>query len=270
MTLFQALALGLIQGLTEFLPISSSAHLILTSWLLGWPDQGLAFDMAANSGSLLAVLAYLRGDLRRLAVAGRSLLPGAAAPSDPAQVRLLWAILVATVPVALAGLLAQDLLAAQARGPLLIGATSILFGLLLGWADRSRIGRRDLGALGLKAAMAVGLAQVLALIPGTSRSGVTITAGLFLGLSREQAARFAFLLAVPVGLLVAAKQALDLGAAPAPAASWGHLALGFAAAGASAYLAIGWLLAWLRRQSLQPFVIYRVILGLLILGLATI
>ncbi len=220
--------------------------------------------MAANSGSLAALIVYFRRDLSRLAGAwGRSVV-GARGGADA---RLAWWVLAATLPVALAGLAAQDLVARAARSAQLIAVTSILFGLLLGWADLRGRRERGLAALGLGGALAVGLAQVLALLPGSSRSGVTITAALLLGLPREDAARFSFLLAIPVGLLVAVKQVFDLAAGGVDAAGWAVLALGWLVSALSAYLAIGWLLAWVRERTLAVFVVYRVLLGLAIFAL---
>jgi len=259
----QAAVLGLIQGLTEFLPISSSGHLVLASRALGWSDQGLAFDMAAHCGSLLAVLAYFRADLVRF---GRALAaPSAGGPETRRDARLAWTLLLATLPVAVGGLLTQELMAGAARRPALIAVTSIVFAVLLGWADR-RAPRRALDDLDRRSGVAIGFAQALALVPGTSRSGVTITAGRLAGLDREGAARFSFLLSIPVGLLVAAKEVLDLArAGDAAGGGWAALFVGFTVSALSAYAAIGWLLAWLRRRGLMPFVVYRILLGAAIL-----
>ncbi len=262
MQILQAIALGLVQGVTEFLPISSSAHLILTSHWLGWRDQGLSFDMAVHFGSLVAVILFFR---REVAAALRL---GSREPDVPGARRLATAVAIGTVPAAVAGLLARPLVATTGREPLLIATTSILFGLLLWWADRRTDGHLGLGDVDARLALVIGCAQALALVPGTSRAGITLTAALFLGFGREAAARFSFLLAIPIGLLVGAWRGLDLltgnGGGPGGAA----LAAGFVAAGVSAYLVIGWLLAWVRRQRLTVFVVYRVLLGLLILGIA--
>ncbi|HSL84733.1 MAG TPA: undecaprenyl-diphosphate phosphatase [Thermoanaerobaculia bacterium] len=274
MSYLQAMVLALVQGVTEFLPISSSAHLVLVPYLFGWPDQGLGFDVAVNTGTLLAVVVYLRRELAAVTRAGlASLAPrrrsaGEARPgrlADPSA-RLAWGVALATVPVAVAGLLAYDWVATAGRSPVLIAGTSIGFGLLLGWADRAGARRRELGSVTLGDAAFVGLAQALALIPGTSRSGVTITAGLARGLTREEAARFSFLLYVPVGVLAAAKEVWDFLSEGGPVGAVGPSLVGFAVAAVSAYLAIGALLAWVRRQSLTVFVIYRIALGLVILG----
>jgi undecaprenyl-diphosphatase len=265
--LLQAAVLGLVQGITEFLPISSTAHLIVTSRVLGWEDQGLSFDMAVHVGSVLAVLVYLRREVADLSVACfRSLRPGQG-PQVREGSRLGWQLLIATIPVAVGGLLAADLVAGGARNIQLVATTSIVFGLLLGWADRLTERRRELAEVGWGAAISVGLAQALALIPGTSRSGATITAGRALGFSRDLAARYSFLLAVPVGLLVAAKQGAEMLAGPPPGVGWAAVGVGFVCSAAASFLAIHGLLAWLRRRSLRIFVLYRVFLGLILLGI---
>lgn len=277
MELWQAAILGLVQGVTEFLPISSSAHLILTSRMLGWGDQGIHFDMAANTGSLVAVVAVFRQELWAILRDWlRSLRPGSPVS---AKGRLAWQLLVATVPVALAGPLAQGFVASQGRNAGLIATTTIGFAVLLGLADRRASGRGgSLEGMSLRQALFVGAAQALAVIPGTSRSGVTITAGLATGLSRFQAAHFSFLLAVPVGLLVGLKNLLDLTGAlpvqggPVPGgpveAGWAALAVGFGVSTVSAFFAIRWLLDWVRARNMAGFVVYRLILGLYVVELA--
>jgi undecaprenyl-diphosphatase len=259
----QAAVLGLIQGITEFIPVSSSAHLILTSYLLGWEDQGLAFDMAVHAGSLIALILYLRRDL--FGILG-SFLPGAGDGSSGER-RLGLQLVAATVPVAVLGLLSRDLVEAHLRDPRVVAVALIVFGTLLWVADR--FGRGDLGidSLSWPTVMLIGTAQVLAMIPGTSRSGVTMTAALAIGLARTEAARFSFLLAVPVLGLVAAKTVLDLASGTAMAPPAAALATGFVASAIAAYLAVAWLLRWLRTRSMTPFVLYRVILGLVILAL---
>ena len=255
----QTAVLALIQGLTEFLPISSSGHLLLPSMLLGWPDQGLAFDVAFHSGTLLAVIWYFRRELARMIAGGLSLGPMSE------EGRLFWLLLLATVPVGLAGLLVRDMVEIHARSVAVIATTSIVFGLLLGYADFS--GRRDRGpgrkiaTIGWKTALLIGLAQMLALIPGTSRSGVTMTAALLCRLDRESAARFSFLLAIPVMLASGALEALDLLAEPPPAQQLLLLGFGTALSALVAWLSIHWFLHWIGRISFQPFVIYRVTLG---------
>ena len=262
MSLLQAAVLGLVQGITEFVPVSSSAHLILTSYLLGWEDQGLAFDMAVHAGSLLALVAYLRHDLARILGALVSRSPEAAGDR-----RLAWQLAAATVPVALVGLALQGWVEETLRSPVVVAVSLIVFGLLLLAADRWGGKGGSIGAMTWGAALLIGVAQCLAIVPGTSRSGVTMTAALAVGLARPEAARFSFLLAVPVLSLVAAKTALDLfsgGALGQPAAA---VTTGFLVSAVAAYLAVAWLLRWLRTGSMAPFTAYRVILGLGILTL---
>lgn len=277
MTALQAIVLGVVQGVTEFLPVSSSAHLILTSKLFGWSDQGLHFDMAANTGSLLAVLLYLRRDLTDL---GRGLWAGLrGAPNEHS--RAVAQVLLASLPVAVVGLLLQGFVAAGGRSLVVLGATSLVFGILLAWADRWSDRRGDPDEArpwSWRQAIWVGLAQALALIPGTSRSGVTMTAGLFSGMSRYQATRLSFVLAVPVGLMVAGKDAWDLTrnsgvavdslALPGVELGGTALALGTVAAAVSAYFAIDWLLNWVHKHGFMGFAVYRVLLGVALLAFA--
>ena len=256
---FQIAVLALIQGLTEFLPISSSGHLLLPSMLLGWPDQGLAFDVAFHGGTLLAVIWYFRRELVRIIHAGLRHGP------LHAEGRLFWLLLLATAPVGLAGLLSRDAVETYTRSVPVVASASIVFGLMLGYADLR--GRRDLGlnSIDWRIALLIGLAQMLALIPGASRSGVTMTAALLCRLDRETAARFSFLLAIPVMLASSALQAVELIARPPPADQLLLLGVGAALAAVVAWLSIHWFLRWIGRVSFQPFVIYRVALGLLLL-----
>lgn len=258
--LLQLSFLAVIQGLTEFLPISSSAHLLLPSLLLDWPDQGLVFDVAVHVGSLTAVTAYFRRDLMQLSSAWLDSLRGRSSERS----WLAWYLLLATVPAGIAGLLLNDLVERYARSLLVIGTTSILFGLLLAVADLT--GRRQLGLAGLtwKKALLIGLAQVLALIPGTSRSGITMTAALAVNLSREAAARFSFLLAIPIitasGLLAAAEFA-SIGAG---VSDWLFLIWGALLSALVSWWCIGYFLRLIERVGFMPFVVYRVVLGLLL------
>jgi undecaprenyl-diphosphatase len=263
-TLAHAIVLALLQGVTEFLPISSSGHLVLLPHLFAWPDQGLAFDEAVNTGTLVAVIAYFRRELVDLVRDG---LRSLRRREEVGESRLSWGLVLGTVPVAVAGLLLAGWVGTAGRDPRLIAATSIGFGILLGWADRA--GRRDRTLEGFRLADAVwvGLAQALALVPGTSRSGITMTAALLLGFDRTAAARFSFLLAVPVGLLVAVHDLWHLLGADAAGAPLLPVAVGFAVSAVSAYLVIAALLAWVRRQGLMPFAVYRVVMGLVILAL---
>lgn len=265
MTPIEAIVLALVQAVTEFLPVSSSGHLILAPRLLGWSDQGLEFDIATNTGTLVAVLAYFRADLagvaRGLAASFRSGGAGACA----SEARLGYALLWGTVPAAAAGLLIKDWVATHARDPRLIAVTAIVYGLLLGAADLLGRKRLALSALGRRQGLLIGCAQALALVPGTSRSGVTMSAALALGATREAAARFSFLLAVPVGLLVAAKQLFDALSGVPLGVPLDALLTGIAVSALAGYAVIALLLGWVRRRSLLVFAVYRLALGVFLL-----
>lgn len=266
MRLDHAAILALVQAITEFLPISSSGHLILLPRLLGWADQGLEFDIATNTGTLLAVIAYYRRELKDLIV---GFVSGARVEGeDFVPRRLALQLAVGTIPAAVAGLLFHDSIATFARSPLLIAVNAAFFGLLMFAADR--YGRRERGIADLSwgDVALIGFAQALALNPGTSRSGITMTAALFLGLARPAAARFSFLLAIPIGVLAAAHSALGtvLHGTP-PQVGWPATWVGIAVSAVAGYLVIGWLLGWLRQRSLAVFAVYRVILAVLILAM---
>ncbi|HEV8632117.1 MAG TPA: undecaprenyl-diphosphate phosphatase [Thermoanaerobaculia bacterium] len=264
MSPLQAIVLAVVQGLTEFLPVSSSAHLILLPRFLGWPDQGQVFDLATHVGSVVAVLVYFRRELGRLLVASPRLFSRQALRTG-SEAAMLFDLGVGTIPAGLAGLLLAGWVATRARDPHLIAATSIGFGLLLALADRLGRGTQDERQVSWPQAVIIGIFQALALVPGTSRSGATITAGRFLGLSRPGAARFSFLLSVPVGLLVTAKEGLDLLHGRGEAVGTLPLVLGFAVSAITSYAVIAWFIAFLQRRSLMVFVVYRVLLGVLIL-----
>jgi len=265
MTPFQAVLLALVQAVTEFLPVSSSGHLILVPRLLGWSDQGLEFDIATNSGTLLATLVYFRGDLARIARGLLASLRSAGAGACEPDARLGWALLLGTVPAGIAGLLVEDWVSTYARDPHLIAGTAIVYGLLLGLADRLGRRTRPLPDLGRRDGLLIGCAQALALVPGTSRSGVTMTAALGLGATREAAARFAFLLAVPIGLLVGAKQLFDALRGVPLGVPLDALVVGIAVSALAGWAVIALLLGWLRRRSLLVFVVYRLALGAFLL-----
>lgn len=258
MELLHIVVLALLQGLTEFLPISSSAHLILVPELLGWPDQGLAFDVAVHVGTLTAVVLYFRQDLLRMTGAWFGSLTGRGQNRDS---RLAWAVLFGTVPVGLAGLLLHDVIETQLRSHWVIVVTTVLFGLLLGWADWRGQRRRDEFSLRWQDVLWIGLAQAVALIPGTSRSGITMTAGLMLGLTREAAARFSFLLSIPVIVLAGGLEVRKLLAEAAPP-DLRALILGTVLSALCAYLCIHYFLKLINRMGLWPFVLYRLGLGL--------
>lgn len=258
MDLLHIVVLALVQGLTEFLPVSSSAHLILVPVLTGWADQGLAFDVAVHVGTLAAVLAYFRREVGRMLLAGLGSLAGRGMTPDA---RLGWQVVLATLPVVLAGFIFKDWIEANLRGPIVIAWATIVFGLLLGWADRRGRREYDEYQLGWSAALIIGLSQVLALIPGTSRSGITITAGLALGLSRHGAARFSFLLAIPTILGSAVLLLQELLASTAPV-DWLALGLGTILSFISALLCIHFFLRLLEHIGMLPFVVYRIVLGI--------
>lgn len=254
MTLLQLIVLALIQGISEFLPVSSSAHLVVVGRLFDWADQGLAFDAAVHAGTLCAVGAYFRRELAAMLAAGLS------RDGDPVQRRLLAGLGIATLPALVVGALAAGWIETWLRSPMLIAATTIGFGLLLGLADRLGRGRRPIESLGLSAALMIGLAQILALVPGTSRSGVTISAGLALGLTREAAARYSFLLSIPI-IAAAGGWGFARGLAEGGSFEFGRFVLAAGIAGVFAWLTIAAFLAWLRRFGLAPFVVYRLALG---------
>ena len=253
----QVLVLALVQGVTEFLPISSSAHLILVPVLTDWSDQGLAFDVAVHVGTLSAVVTYFRHELRRMAIEWLGSVTGGGLTADA---RLAWAVLFGTIPVGLAGLVFEGLIETQLRSAFVIALATIGFGLLLGWADLSGRRGRDEHTIGWRDVLVIGIAQALALIPGTSRSGITMTAGLAVGLTRKAAARFSFLLSIPVIVLAGGLETLELMRAPAEA-RWDVLLLGALISALSAYLCIHLFLKLLDRIGMWPFVLYRVVLG---------
>jgi undecaprenyl-diphosphatase len=259
----QAALLALIQGVTEFLPVSSQAHLVLYSLFTDQDYQGLDFDIVLHAGSLVAVVAYFRRELFAMAHDWLGTLGGRAATGDS---KLAWLIIVATIPAGILGLMFKDLAEDALRSPLIMAAALIGFGLLLGWADWFRRGERDEYSLGLKDVLIIGFAQALALIPGTSRSGITITAALMLGMNRESAARFSFLMSVPI---IAAATMLGLRdlVRHGMVTDWPPLLIGFVVALISTYACIHYFLAFIRRIGMQPFVAYRIILGLVILAM---
>lgn len=256
----QIIVLALVQGLTEFLPISSSAHLILVPYLTGWPDQGLAFDVAVHVGTLSAVVIYFRKEIKRMSFAWFSSLKGRHTEDS----KLAWAVLIGTIPVGLAGLLFKDVISEHLRTPLVIAMTTILFALLLGYSHCSGKQQRNEYSLSWKDIIVIGCAQAISLIPGTSRSGITITAGLFLGLTAPAAARFSFLLSIPVIVLAGGVEALEY-LKVANAGDMSDLVYGALISVFSAYLCIHFFLMLLDKIGMTPFVVYRLLLGILLL-----
>ena len=262
MDIIQIIVLALVQGLTEFLPISSSAHLILVPILTGWEDQGLAFDVAVHVGTLSAVVFYFRREISTMFLAWLASLKGRHSEDS----RLAWGVLIGTVPVGIVGLLFKDYIADNLRTELVIAITTILFALLLWYADWSGKRARDEHTLGWKDIIIIGCAQAVALIPGTSRSGITITAGLMLGLTAKASARFSFLLSIPVIVLAGGLETLDY-LQVASASDINDLLIGALISGVSAYLCISVFLKLLEHMGMTPFVIYRLILGAVLLSL---
>lgn len=260
--IWAAFILALIQGLTEFLPISSSAHLILVPQILGWPDQGLAFDVAVHLGTLLAVFWFFHREVIDIVAATWSSLLGRT--HDRVNAHLGWAILIATVPVVLAGFLLEDVVENELRSPVVIAIATAFFGVLLWVADLRRNSVDDEHKITLRMALLIGIAQVLALIPGTSRSGITITAGLALGLSRETAARFSFLMSMPAIAGAATLETFELIRSPNPV-PWGVMMVGLLVAAISAYFCIKLFLKLVERIGMLPFMVYRLLLGAILM-----
>lgn len=267
MFFWQIVVLALVQGLTEFLPISSSAHLILVPILSEWPDQGLAFDVVMHLGTLTAVVWYFRKDVAQLSVDWTKSCIEKQTVGDS---RLAWIVIVATIPVGAAGLLFNDIVDNVLRSPLVIAWATIGFGLLLGLSDivgknKKRYSEHQLS---WKNGIMIGFAQALALIPGTSRSGITMTAGLFAGMTRQGAARFSFLLSIPTILMAGGYKTLKL-IQQGNGVDWFSLGLGYFLSAVSAYLCIHYFLKMLERIGMAPFVFYRVAQGLILLYLFT-
>jgi undecaprenyl-diphosphatase len=268
MPLLQVIVLAIVQGLTEFLPVSSTAHLYLTSWLLGWQVEELSFDIALHIGTLLAVLIYFFRDWVQIIAHGLGLDYGH--DRELAQNRgLLWLLAIATVPVGLAGLAFGKLAEGAWRNPFVMGAMLIGVGALMWLADHRAGKMRDLSTLGVADAGAVGVAQALAVVPGCSRSGITITAGLFRGLDRQSAARFSFLLSTPA-IGAAASKALyemhkqgGLHALTSP-----QVLIGILVSALTGCAVIAWFMRYLRDSSLRVFIYYRIVFGIIVVALA--
>ena len=253
--------MAIIQGLTEFLPISSSAHLILPSAVFGWQDQGQALDVALHVGTLLAVVLYFRKEVGSMAVAWFGTVGiGPEKNSNSFDGKLAWWILLALIPLGIVGLLGKDFIEENLRSAAVIAITTLVFGVLLGFADIKAKENVSVEKLGFKGAMIIGLAQALALIPGTSRSGITMTLGLMLGLNKENAARFSFLLSIPAIVMTGGYLTYKLISSAEPV-DWSTLGLGSVLAFFSAYACIHYFLILVSKVGMMPFVIYRLILG---------
>jgi undecaprenyl-diphosphatase len=267
MSWIEAVVLGFVQGLTEFLPISSSAHLRLIGELFGWDDPGAAFTAITQIGTEAAVLVYFRRDIARIVVAWLRSLTRRGKP-DP-DARMGWLIIVGSIPIVILGLLFQDQIETTLRDLRIVAIALVAFSLILYWADRVGAKNRQLTDLTIGHGIAFGLAQAAALIPGVSRSGGTITMGLFLGYTREAAARYSFLLAIPAVLGSGFFQAYEAltGDVAGETVAWGPTILATVIAFAVGLTVIAWLLRYLNRGSFTPFVVYRVVVGLLVLAL---
>jgi undecaprenyl-diphosphatase len=253
----QIVVLAIVQGLTEFLPISSSGHLVLVPKIFGWTDQGLAFDVAVHFGSLAAVLLFFRQDIAALLRGGVQVL---GAKVETIEARMAFGIALGTIPAAIAGLLLAGWIENNLRSPAVIVVTLSAYAVLMLLADRYGKRSRSITDVTIKDAVMIGVAQALALIPGTSRSGVTITAAMALGFERQDAARFSFLLAVPVILLASVYELGGLMLSEGPVA-WGELALAAVISSIVAYLSIDFFMRFVSRIGLLPFAIYRLLLA---------
>ncbi len=258
METIQTIILAIIQGLTEFLPISSSAHLILISQISGWSDQGLIVDVALHFGTLLAVVYYFRSELLEM------LEPHYFSSAQTLLNSPIGIITIATVPIVIVGGLFNEFIEQHLRSPSIIALTSIVFGILLYVADLKNSKKDEVLELTLLLGVLIGLSQILALIPGTSRSGITITMALFLGLSRVEALRFSFMLAIPVISAATILQSIELFNTQLININYSHLFLGIFISFIIAFLTIRWFLEFVNRIGMLPFVIYRIFLGLII------
>jgi undecaprenyl-diphosphatase len=261
---FEAIVLGIVQGLTEFLPISSSAHLRIVPSFAGWDDPGAAFTAVVQLGTMAAVLLYFRGDLWRIAIAWLRSLRNPAV-RQTLDARLGWYIIVGTIPIGILGLAFKDQIEHEARRLAIIGTTLIVLGLVLWAAEHFAQHRRRLETINARDGLIIGLAQAAALVPGVSRSGATISAGLFLGLDRAAAARYSFLLSVPAVVLSGLFELRHVG--EGQGASAGATALATLLAFVVGYASIAFLLRFLVRHTVDVFVVYRVILGVVVIAL---
>lgn len=268
MPVYQVIVLAIVQGLTEFLPISSTAHLYLTSWLLGWHAESLTFDIALHIGTLLAVLVYFFRDWLQIIAHGFGMRYGRDEELERNRA-LLWLLAIGSIPVGAAGLLFNKQAESTWRNPVVMGSMLVIVGLLMAIAEWAGRKTRDIAGVNLLDASAIGISQALAIVPGTSRSGITITTGLFRNINREAAARFSFLLSTPAIAAAAAKALHDLlkhgGFEPGMEAAFG---VGVAVSAVTGFIVIAWFLRFLRRRSLWFFVFYRIVFGIMVLALA--
>ncbi len=270
MPLLHAIVLGLVQGLAEFLPISSSGHLLLVPWIFGWndfadPSIEKAFDVALHLGTLVAVVGYFRRDLVKYVSKGTMLVLKRQKPADP-DGRLAWFLVISALPAAAVGAVAEDVIDEKLGTPGLIATSLILFGLVLLWADQRR-GTRTIDELELNDALKIGAAQIIALNPGTSRSGITMTAARLLGFSRDAAARASFLMAIPVTAGAVVLKLAKLASDGIPEGLLTPMIVGIVTAAISGWLAVWGTLRLVRTRSFAPFVLYRIELAILVYAL---
>lgn len=268
MSLLQAVILAIVQGLTELLPISSSGHLFAISWLLGWPDQGLAFDVSLHIGTLAAVIIYFFKDWMQILAMGFGIdyVPNPDLKLNP---RLLWMLAAATIPVGLAGLAFKHVAETKFRNAFVIGTMLVVIGLLMAWAERVSRRAKNISQVSVTDAMAIGVAQALAIVPGTSRSGITMTAALFRDLDRPTAARFSFLLSTPAIAAAGLKTLYDaVKEGGIQALLTQELVIGILVSGIVGYLVIAFLMKFLVRNGFRPFIYYRIVFGILLIALA--
>ncbi len=267
MPIYQAIILGIVQGLSEFLPISSSGHLLLTPWLAGWeeldPSIKKSFDVALHLGTLVAVVGYFRRDVTNYVVEGTKLVLARKVPPTT-DGKLAWLFVLATLPAAAVGALFEDQIDSRLGTPLIIGISLIVFGIVLAIADRS-LGRRRVEDFGAKDALLVGAAQALALNPGTSRSGITMTAGRFLGFDRDAAVRISFVMSIPVIFGAVVFKFAGLISDGIPEGFVAPLVAGIISSGLSGWLAVWGTIRIVRTRSFMPFVIYRIVLGVIVI-----
>jgi undecaprenyl-diphosphatase len=268
MPIYQVIVLSIVQALTEFLPISSTAHLVLVPWLFGWKDPGLSFDVALHAGTLVAILLYFFRDWIQIIGQGLGLNLG----NDPQLKQnraLLWLLAAASIPIGIFGFLFDKQADTTWRNPYVIGTMMIVIGLLIWIAERRRVGDKSMDKISWGDGMAIGASQALAVIPGTSRSGITIATGLFRGLNRETAARFSFLLSTPAIAAAVAKKLWDIHKEGGMSQDMRiPFALGAVVSGILGAVVIAFFLRYLRRSSLMPFVYYRIIFGIIVIALA--
>ncbi|MGA2771267.1 MAG: undecaprenyl-diphosphatase UppP [Bryobacteraceae bacterium] len=268
MPLLQVIVLGVVQGITEFLPISSTAHLYLTSWLLGWHTEALDFDIALHIGTLLAVLLYFLRDWLQILAQGLGMRYGRDEELKHNRM-MLWLLAIATIPVGVFGYVFNKQAETTWRNPYVMGVMLVAVGVLMWLAERAGRMRRDLSSLNLPDSVVIGLAQALSIVPGTSRSGITISAGLFRDFDRQSAARFSFLLSTPAIAAAAGKALYDIDKQGGLDATVNApFFVGVAVSALTGCAVIAWFLHYLRRSSLRPFVYYRIIFGIMVIALA--